>query len=182
MGDILLSLVLLTALAMLVARVPPTSPTGSLQGPARIVDGDSLIVSGFKVRLRGIDAPELAQTCTQNGASYPCGREAQAALARFVAGRTVICQTHGNDRYGRMLARCMAGTTELNRSMVEAGWALAYGDYTAQERAAKRAGQGVWQGEFMRPQDWRRNHDGTIEVQHDWFSDIWNRLSSLLGF
>lgn len=179
MADILLSLAILAALAMLAARVAPTGPTGSLEGPVRIVDGDSLVMHDIRIRLRGIDAPELAQTCSHGGTSYPCGREAQAALARLVSGRPVICQTHGNDRYGRILARCMVGTTELNREMVQAGWALAYGDYSAEERAARQARQGLWRGEFMRPQDWRRNHDGMVEVEHDWFSDILNRLANL---
>ena len=180
--DILLSLAILAGLAAVTARMSAISPTGSLEGYARIVDGDSLEMGGESIRLHGIDAPELFQTCTRNGADYPCGREAQAALTRLIAGRTVHCENYGRDRYDRMLARCEAGETVLNRKMVETGWALAYGEYEAEERAAKQAKRGIWQGTFTRPQEWRRNHGGNVEPQHDWVADFWRWLSSLIGF
>lgn len=181
MVDILLSLAILAGLATVAARMPASSPTGSIEGHARIVDGDSLVLNGENIRLHEIDAPELFQTCTQEGTDYPCGREAQLALTRLVAGRAVLCESSGRDRYGRMLARCMAGETALNHAMVEAGWALAYGGYEAEERAAKQAKRGVWQGEFTRPQEWRRDQGGTVETQHDWISDFWFWLSGLFG-
>ena len=38
-------------------------PDRDLAGAARVVDGDTLEVKGEKLRLQGIDAPEMAQTC-----------------------------------------------------------------------------------------------------------------------
>src|SRR5207237_1182174 len=50
-------------------------------GRARVVDGDSLEVAGYRIRLFGIDAPEWRQECTDaSGASYACGRAAARAL------------------------------------------------------------------------------------------------------
>lgn len=183
LADALLALAAFGALAVVAARAPLlVRPHETLHGPARVADGDSLVVGGVRVRLEGIDAPELAQTCTRGGRDYACGREAQAALARLAAGGTVSCEGSGRDRYGRVLARCTAGTIELNRAMVEAGWAVAYGDYGAQETAARRAGRGLWAGSFERPQEWRRVHGGLAEAPHGGLSAVWGWLRGLFGF
>ena len=69
-------------------------------------------------------------------------------------------------RYDRLLAACTAAAEELNRSQVEAGWAVAYGDYEAEEDAARRKGAGLWAGSFDRPRDWREMHGGMAESEH----------------
>lgn len=177
-----MTLAALGLLAAVVARMPPTRPAETLQGAVRVTDGDSLVLNGVRIRLEGVDAPELAQTCEENGVAYPCGRQAQAALAQLVDGRSVSCDSYGNDRYGRLLARCMAGNVDINRAMVEAGWALAYGDYDAQEAAARKAGRGLWRGDFTRPQEWRRINDGAAEAPHDPLADFRNWLRGFIGF
>ena len=42
-------------------------------GPATIIDGDTIVVAGERIRLQGIDAPELQQTCTAYGQPWACG-------------------------------------------------------------------------------------------------------------
>jgi len=152
-----------------------------MRGTVRVADGDSLVLAGERIRLQGIDAPELAQSCTRAGADYPCGREARAALARLVAGHAVACESRRRDRYERLLATCTAAGVELNRAMVEAGWAVSYGDYRAAEAAARQAGRGLWAGPFERPQDWRRDHGGFAEESHDWLSPLLGWLRRLFG-
>lgn len=131
-------------------------------GPARVVDGDSLEIASLRVRLYGIDAPELAQHCAgADGRDYACGREARERLAAAISGRTVSCRREGRDRFKRVLARCQAGDDELGAAMVRQGWAVAYagadGDgHRGLERAAQRARAGLWAGRFDRPDDWRR--------------------------
>ena len=182
LADLALTLVVLAALALVAARVPTLHKDGTLSGPARVADGDSLVVGGARVRLVGIDAPELAQTCAREGRDHGCGEEARAHLARLAARGAVSCETFGRDRYDRVLARCTAGAIELNRAMVEAGWAVAYGDYGDAEAQAHRAGRGLWAGSFERPQDWRRSHDGFAETPHGGFSGIRGWLRALFGF
>lgn len=182
LGDLLATLAMLGLLTIVVARMPATPPTETLQGPAWVVDGDSLMLGGVRIRLKGIDAPELDQICENNGVAYQCGRQAREALAKLVGGGGVTCDSYGHDRYGRTLARCRIGATQLNRAMVETGWAVAYGDYEAQEAQARKAGRGIWRGNFMQPQEWRRAHDGPVETRHDWFADFRNWLRERLGF
>lgn len=182
LADLALALAVLAAVAAVAVRLPAMRPTGTLHGPARVADGDSLVVGGVRVRLQGIDAPELAQICARAGGDYACGREARAHLARLVAGSAVSCESFGHDRYGRTLARCAAGATELNRAMVEAGWAVAYGDYGETEAQARQAGRGLWAGSFERPQDWRQSHGGLAEAPHGGFSAVWGWLRGAFGF
>ena len=53
----------------------------------RVLDGDSLMVDGREVRLHGIDAVELHQTCHEpDGREWPCGRLARAHLRKLVRG------------------------------------------------------------------------------------------------
>jgi endonuclease YncB( thermonuclease family) len=59
-----------------------------------------------RVRLQGIDAPELHQTCTAYGQEWPCGRTAAEWLKNRLHGRQVECVGHARDRHGRLLAVC----------------------------------------------------------------------------
>ena len=128
-------------------------------GPASVIDGDSLRVGGREVRLFGIDAPEGKQTCQRDGAAWACGGAAAAQLSGLVEGQDVRCEGRGMDQYGRILAICSAAGFELNRAMVEAGWATAFRryseDYIGVEAQAKAAHAGIWDSSFDLPEAWR---------------------------
>ena len=63
-------------------------------------DGDSFHAGADHVRLWGIDAPELAQTCLRpDGRRWACGQAAKAAMAGMLAGGPLDCQARGRDRY-----------------------------------------------------------------------------------
>jgi len=68
---ILFALIVLGILAVL--RFLPEPEPVEVSGIARVIDGDSLRVSGVEIRLLGIDAPESGQSCMRGGASWPCG-------------------------------------------------------------------------------------------------------------
>lgn len=161
----LLASVILGLLALVVARLEECDAI-RIEGGANVVDGDSLVIAGERIRLRGLDAPELDQTCRRGAINYPCGREARKALADLVGTRSVACEGRRRDRYGRLLADCVAGRTELGRAQVEAGWAIAYGDYEKEEAIARDDGRGVWAGEFERPKDWRQMRGDAAEDEH----------------
>ena len=164
-------MLLFSLLAALAVRLEDTR-TRVEQGAAFVVDGDPLALGGRRIRLVGIDAPEYGETCRRAGSAYACGRLARQALVEAIAGRPVSCSGNRVDRYGRLLGDCRAGEADLNRAQVAAGWAVAYGDFEAEERAARAAGLGLWAGEFEWPQDWRRRHDGMDEPRHDTLAAI----------
>ena len=132
-------------------------------GRFQAVDGDTLRLGDIRVRLTGIDAPEYLQTCRRDEADWPCGREAKRLLSTLVSADTVECTGSGEDRYGRQLAVCRIGVTDLNGEMVRRGMAVAYGAYNDEEAAARDEETGLWSGTFEMPEDWRRREAPGIE-------------------
>jgi endonuclease YncB( thermonuclease family) len=180
-GQLLATLLILAALALVAAKLQQAD-TVRPQGRPHVNDGDTLTLAGERIRLKGIDAPERAQICRKGGESYGCGRRASDELGALIGGRSVVCEGWERDRYDRLLAVCKAGATELNRRMVEEGWAVAYGDYGDAELAARRAGKGLWAGEFDRPRDWRENHGGLAEAEHDMAGALLSWLRRMLSW
>ena len=129
-----------------------------LTGSVRIVDGDTLVLDGRRVRLKGLDAPELAQTCRRGGAEYRCGEVAREALRAMAEAAEVTCRLSGRDRYGRDLGTCRVRDADLGGDLVRRGLAVAFGDYEAEERLARSERAGLWAGSFETPRDWRRRH------------------------
>jgi endonuclease YncB( thermonuclease family) len=98
---------------------------------AVVVDGDTLRCRDLgRVRLIGIDAPELPGHCNPGRRCTPGdGFASKAALERTIGGRAVSCEGEGRDRYGRVLARCAAGGVDLGCAQVAIGQAVVrYGD------------------------------------------------------
>src|SRR5512134_1081004 len=140
-------------LALLFAALARPS-FADVTGPATVIDGDTLVVAGERIRLEGIDAPELHQTCTAYGQQWACGRTSAEWLQEHLNGRQVECVGHARDRYGRLLAVCYVGGESINERIVREGWALDYRkystDYLQAEADAKRAGAGARSAEPSR--------------------------------
>jgi endonuclease YncB( thermonuclease family) len=139
------------------------SASYDIEGRAEVTDGDTIKITGQRIRLHGIDAPESAQSCTNSsGGSYACGRDAAGALRSMTSGRRVTCEQRDVDRYGRIVAVCIAKGVNLNRWMVTQGWAVAYTRYSwaylPAEIEARLTGLGIWAGEFTTPEEWRRTY------------------------
>ena len=151
-----LSLVLLLLASASASAAP-------LSGIGRSIDGDSLMVGQQEVRLFGIDALEFTQTCTREGQPWACGSAAADQLSKLMSGKQVTCVSVGVDKHRRVLARCSVGATDLNRTMVATGYALAYRryskDYISAEDSAKAAKRGIWSGTFQLPSDVRHADD-----------------------
>lgn len=148
-------------LVLVLANTPKLSRRAEcLTGQARVIDGDTIVVAGERVRLHGIDAPELDQTFWCQGRQLACGAMALAALEALVAGVELRCQAVERDRHGRLVAKCFSPNgIDIGRRLVSAGWALAYRryslDYVDAEIAARKARRGMWRGQFVKPWVWR---------------------------
>lgn len=152
-------LIIRTTLVLFLALALPVNAV-TLSGQARVVDGDSLVVAGERVRLFGIDAPELKQRCDVSGRNWACGTWAKDALAQIIGQGVLRCEALDRDRYGRTVARCMVSNRDVGAAMVRAGAATAYlrysTDYAGIEAAAKREARGLWSGAVTAPGAYRK--------------------------
>jgi endonuclease YncB( thermonuclease family) len=160
---LLLLVGLLSAGGFALVLLDSSAPATEVAGPAQVADADTIAVAGRIIRLHGVDAAELRQTCRrQDSSAWPCGQMAAAALALRLGGETVRCRLLGTDRFHRALGRCWAGGDEINAWLVREGWAVAYTRYSwrylPQQAMAWWEGRGLWQGSFDTPEEWRRSH------------------------
>ena len=138
-----------------------------LSGPVtvtRVSDGDSLRSGKLRIRIFGIDAPELKQQCQdQNGSTWACGLAARQKLENLLdADKLLHCELRDVDRYGRLVMQCFRGTVDIGAAMVRSGHALAYRSfselYVVEEQQASSTRNGVWQGSFQQPWEWRQQN------------------------
>jgi endonuclease YncB( thermonuclease family) len=113
------------------------TPDGALE----VLDGDTLrLHDGSRVRLPGVDAPELGR---------PGARQAADYVASRLAGRhvTLVPADPPRDAYGRLLADVQADGESLSLGLVERGLAWVYdrraGTLIAAQAAAVEGGLGV---------------------------------------
>lgn len=132
---------------------------GSFSGRISVVDGDTLDVGDIRVRLYGIDAPEIGQTCTTVETDWDCGRWARSGFIGRFQNHVATCKSVTTDRYSRVVARCFVDGGDIAAQLVTDGLAGAYRryatDYVSQEKAASIAGIGIWQGQMQTPSEFR---------------------------
>ena len=103
-------------LATLAAGVAVAAPE-EVAGMPVITDGDSIRIGKLRIRIQGIDAPEHRQLCrSARGEAYRCGHKSTHALAALIGQQPVRCLKRDVDRYGRLVAQCFAGSTDLGAS------------------------------------------------------------------
>ncbi|MEL7454439.1 MAG: thermonuclease family protein [Pseudomonadota bacterium] len=132
-----------------------------------VVDGDTIWIGIHQIRLHGVDALEPKQECIRAGSpkSY-CHLSASELLRTYTSRSDFRCEIHTKDGegkpwtlYGRYVASCYAGETDVNLELVRRGWAYAdrrYGEsfITAQESAIEE-GLGIHATEHLTPWEWR---------------------------
>ena len=132
----------------------------SINGKAKIIDGDTIHIGKNKIRLHGIDAPEINQNCTIEKIIWECGIDSSQALKSIILENKVQCEIIDIDRYKRFVAICFVKDINLNKYMVQNGWAIAYryysGDFINDEEIAKSNKVGIWQGKFQEPYLFRK--------------------------
>jgi endonuclease YncB( thermonuclease family) len=138
---------------------------GTISGIPEITDADTVVISGTKIRLLDMDAPETEQFCLdQKGEAWNCGISARDALKKQSGGKVWNCETTRPDRDKRMLSSCTVDGQNISAWMVREGWAMSpthkgYSHrFDAEEKVARAAQVGLWAGAFIAPWDWRRRN------------------------
>jgi endonuclease YncB( thermonuclease family) len=156
-----MALIFRSLIVLMLLALPGQADT--LRGRAVAVDGDTLTLAGQKVRLFGVDAPEMDQMCDRKGQIWACGVMARDMLAELVAAGRVSCDVVDTDRYGRAVAVCGLGDQDVGAQMVRQGGAIAYrrysGRYVNAENAARRDGLGIWTSVMLSPEEYRHAGD-----------------------
>ena len=142
-----------------------------ISGVAKVIDGDTIRIDKKKIRLFGIDAPEIKQKCQKPwlifslltfNKNYPCGEISKLKLKNHINNKFIICKSSNKDRYNRFIAECYKEKTNINKWMILNGHAVAYRKYSkkfvAQENLAKKEKLGLWGGTFEMPWEWRKKN------------------------
>ena len=143
-----------------------------IYGVPRVIDGDTIQINSKKIRLEGIDAPEIKQMCKKPflkisviigfvfNKDYSCGIISKQKLREKIGESNIKCISSLKDRYKRYLATCYKKNINLNRWLVSNGFAVAYKKYSKKyvrdEVYAKENKLGLWKGSFLRPEKWRK--------------------------
>jgi endonuclease YncB( thermonuclease family) len=131
-----------------------------ITGAAKVVDSTVIQIDNQRIMLFGIDSVMRKQACTIAGKMWACWEAAVRDLQTLVDQGPVTCEVVGKpDVYGRVLGRCTINGESLNEKLVRRGYAVARPnettEYTAAEAEAKEKKQGLWQGQFLKPSEFR---------------------------
>lgn len=143
-----------------------TDPRTDLFGPARAIDGDTILIQGVEADLWTIVAPRLDQACEKSGQPWACGEASRAHLDKLIGGRQVACRPEGPPpQDGRWLGICYVADTpcqddsgpcesslgSLNLAQVRDGWAEDFeGQFSEDEESAQDQKRGLWAGRWQR--------------------------------
>ena len=131
-----------------------------VNGTVRVIDGDTFDVGGVRVRIHGIDAPEVGQPCTSDVLGvYDCGAFVRDEVARRYQGRAATCDVIELDRYGRSVAKCFVDGQDIGEDIVRDGLAEAYREYSMDYDLAEKSAQitetGLWSDVMQSPAAYR---------------------------
>ena len=126
----------------------------------KVIDGDTIVLNGEKIRFSGIDTPELKQTCIYKNQEVICGVFAKMLLIEKIGNKTPVCISEGKDIYKRTLAECFIDGKSLSSFLVRSGYAFAYRKYSKKfvedEEFARANKLGLWSMKFQYPWDFRK--------------------------
>ena len=114
-------------------------------GKASIIDGDTIIIKGEKIRFAGIDTPE------RNRIGHEFSKK---KLKQKIGNHIVVCIREPNlDPWGRTVAECFIGYDSISSYMVKNGYACDYVKYSRKKYAkeqlhAKSKNLGIWKMNF----------------------------------
>lgn len=101
---------------ILVERAKRLPAETVLRGPCWVIDGDTIVINNIRLRLAGIDAPEL---------DHPWGKKSKWALVQLCKGQTITARIKPEISYDRAVAECyLPDGRDLAAELVRRGLAL----------------------------------------------------------
>lgn len=151
--------VIITTIALAKKKQPYTIENVRV---VKVYDGDTITVlynnKKVKIRLFGIDAPELKQTF---------GRESRNYLANIILDKNINVKVHNKDVYGRLVGEVIFDNIIVNKVLVKTGNVYVYtkynnelNEYLPLEQYAKQNKLGVWNPKLnmISPEEYRKQN------------------------
>lgn len=93
-----------------------------IKGRAYVIDGDTISIGGTKIRLAGIDAPEL---------DMPWGQKSKWAMVAICSGQTITAELDGERSYDRLVGTCfLPDGRDIGAELIKTGLALDLPQYS----------------------------------------------------
>jgi len=86
----------------------------TLEGIASAIDGDTIIINSYKIRLNGVSAPELSEKG---------GNEAKQAMQKILENQKIKCSLSGKKSYQRYIGVCWIGAVDVGALLILRGFA-----------------------------------------------------------
>ena len=119
----------------------------------RVVDGDTVIVSGRRIRLLNVDTEESVHPDPSRNTAF--GRKTSSAVKKAIQGKTADLECYGKDRYSRRLCYLFVDGENFNVKLVKQGWSRYYtkfgfskeyhDDFIHAENSSKSSRFGLWE-------------------------------------
>lgn len=94
----------------------------TLKGRCWVIDGDTIVIDNVRIRLAGIDAPEL---------DHPWGQKSKWALVQLCKGKIITAHIRPDISHDRVVADCvLPDGRDLAAELVQAGLALDWTKYS----------------------------------------------------
>jgi len=93
------------------------SSSKNINGFVDVTDGDTIRFGMIKIRIWGLDAPEM---------NTDAGKRSKAELRAIVSGKEVTCEPDGTKSYDRVVAKCFVDGHDIAVKMIELGLAKPY--------------------------------------------------------
>lgn len=105
------------------APTPPKPVVGRIAGKCHVIDGDTIVIKRTKIRLAGINAPELHE---------PWGQKSKWAMVGICKGQVVTAELTGETSYDRLIGTCyLADGTDIGAELIKQGLALDGGYFSS---------------------------------------------------
>ena len=146
LNRIIIIIILLTSVTVLKLRYNTVN---------RVIDGDTYIINNTKVRLFGVDAPELKQEF---------GLEAKEFVEHLILHKRVLVVLKSKDRYNRQVAEIYINGSNLAYILLENGMVWNYYQFSksnlmeSKQQFAKYNKIGLWKYDAINPKEFRRKH------------------------
>lgn len=121
-----------------------------------VLDGNTLRIEGSRLKLAGMEAPELRQQCVRDQRLEPCGEQAAQALQKIIdlAVKPVECRIESAGT-----GVCLIDGRDIGEALVLQGRAISTGErYVEAQEQARKGKLGLWSSAWVPPEQWRDGH------------------------